>query len=88
MDTSDRPSVLSHGEREVAALVAAGNSLEEVAKQREEPVETVEKTVDRIRSKTDRALATLLQSPFAAEAAADLAPEERRRLRDRLAPEE
>lgn len=88
MDPSDRPSVLSHGEREVASLVAAGHSVEEVAEARGEPVEAVEKAVDRIHQKTERALATLLQSPFTADAAADLDPETRAGLRARLDPDE
>lgn len=88
MDAPDRPSVLSHGEREVAARHADGESVEDIARARDEPVEAVEKALDRIRGKTDRALVTLLQSPFTAEVAADLDPESRDRLRARLDPEE
>lgn len=77
---SDRPSVLSHGEREVAALLRAGHSVESIAEERDDTPQAVEKAVDRIREKTDRALGTLLQSPFSEQAVDDLEPEARDRL--------
>lgn len=88
MDAPDRPSVLSHGEHEVAALHAEGHTVEDIADARGEPVAAVEKSLDRVRQKTDRALATLLQSPFTAEAAADLDPETVAGLCARLDPDE
>lgn len=81
------PSILSHGERAVARALREGRSVEEIAAERDESPETVEKSVERIRAKTDRALATLVQSPFAAEAARDLSEESRARLREALADE-
>lgn len=77
-------SILSTGERRVAELLAAGHEVEAVADRRGESVDATEKAVDRVREKTDRALATLLESPFTAEAAADLTPEQRDRLRAAL----
>lgn len=83
--TDADPSILSHGERDIAARLREGHSVEDVAAARDEPVETVEKAVDRIREKTDRALATLVASPFTDAAAADLDPATRERLREALA---
>lgn len=77
---TDRPSVLSHGEREVAALLRAGHSVEAIADERGDTPDAVEKAVDRIREKTDRALGTLLQSPFTEQAVDDLEPDARDRL--------
>lgn len=64
----------------MAELLADGRSVEEVADARGEPVAATEKAVARIREKTDRALATLLESPFVEEAAADLSEDGRERL--------
>lgn len=77
-------SILSTGERRVAELLADGKTAEEIAEERGEPVEAVEKAVDRVRGKTDRAFATLLESPFTAEAAATLDEADRDRLRAAL----
>jgi len=83
-DATPDASILGHGEREIAAMLAAGHSVEEIATEREESAESVEKAIDRIREKTDRALATLLASPFTDRAAADLDPTARDRLLDDL----
>lgn len=80
-------SILSTGERRVAELLADGKSIEEIAVAREQSVEVTEQAVDRVREKTDRALATLLESPFTAEAAAELSESDRARLGEELAPE-
>jgi DNA-binding CsgD family transcriptional regulator len=80
----DRQSILSHGEREIAALRRAGHSVEEIATERGDSPAVVEKALDRIDAKTRRALATLLQSPVTDAAVADLDPDERAELRDRL----
>jgi DNA-binding NarL/FixJ family response regulator len=87
-DATSEPSILSHGEREVAAMLEDGHSAEEIATARDEPVESVEKAIDRIHEKTDRALATLLASPFAGTAAADLDPTALEHLRSELAGSE
>lgn len=81
---ADTPSILSRGEREIAALLRDGHSPEEIADRRDQPTETVEKAIDRIRTKTDRALATLRQSPYTEDAAAALDDDARRRLLTRL----
>lgn len=73
-------SILSTGERRVAELVADGHDVQTVAERRGESVEATEKAIARIREKTDRAFATLAESPFAVEAAAELSPEQRDRL--------
>lgn len=80
-------SILSTGERRVAALLAEGHDIETIAEKRNRSVESTEKAVARVREKTARAYATLLESPVADEVAADLAPEERARLRAMLATE-
>lgn len=84
---ADAGSILSHGERAVARHLREGRSVEEIADERDAPVETVEKAVDRIRTKTDRALATLAQSPFATEAARELDEATRERVRAALTDE-
>lgn len=87
MPASPRPdtsSILSHGEREIASLLRTGYSVEEIADERDQPVPAVEKAVARVREKTDRALATLLQSPFTEDALADLDPDSRDVLLARL----
>ncbi|SEM97524.1 hypothetical protein SAMN05216388_100158 [Halorientalis persicus] len=83
-DATPEASILSHGEREIAAMLEAGNSVDEIAATRDESVDSVEKAVDRIREKTDRALATLLASPFTDDAIADLDSSTRERLRTDL----
>lgn len=77
-------SILSTGERAVAEGLRDGLGPEEIARQREEPVEAVEKSIRRVREKTDRALATLADSPFVAEAAGDLDDATRERLLEQL----
>jgi DNA-binding NarL/FixJ family response regulator len=84
--TRDPPrSILSHEERHVAEGLAAGHSPAEIAADRDTDTETVERAADRVREKTDRALATLAASPFLEEAAAALDPAARRSLREALA---
>lgn len=78
------PSVFSHGEREIAAMLREGQSVEAIADTRDDPVEVVEKARDRIHEKTERALATLLQSPDVETVAADLDASKRATLRERL----
>lgn len=78
-------SILSTGEREVARRLTDGDSLEEIAEARDDSVETVERHVDRIREKTERAFATLAESPFTEEFADDLDEPTRRRLREATA---
>lgn len=69
-------SILSTEEAKIAERLGAGESPEEVAAALEKDPDVVEKAADRIRAKTDRALATLLDSPFATEAAAELTDEQ------------
>ncbi len=73
-------SILSSGERDVARRLAAGESVADIADARDQPVETVEKHVDRIREKTERAAVTLAESPFAGEVLAALDEETRAAL--------
>jgi hypothetical protein len=77
-------SILSTGERRVAALLAEGHDVQTIAEKRGQSVEATEKAVDRVREKTGRAFATLLESPFTADLAADLSENEQERLRDAL----
>lgn len=81
MSESGPGSVLSTGERRIAELLREGRSIEEIAEIRGEPAAVIERSVDRIREKTDRAVATLLESPYLDEAAAARTPAERERLR-------
>lgn len=74
-------SILSTGERRVAELLVAGHDVETVADRRGESVDATARAADRIRDKTERAFGTLLESPFTAEVAAELSPEDRDRLR-------
>jgi len=78
-------SILSTGERDVARRLRDGASVEEIADARDDPVEVVERHVDRISEKTERAAATLAESPFTEEVAADLDESARRRLREATA---
>jgi DNA-binding NarL/FixJ family response regulator len=80
----DEQSIFSHGEREVAALLRDGYSIEEIADARDEPSVAVEKARARIRTKTHRALTTLLQSPDTEAALAAVDPADRDRFRDRI----
>jgi DNA-binding NarL/FixJ family response regulator len=77
-------SILSTGEQAVAEGLRDGLDAEQIAQQRDEPVEAVEKSIDRIREKTDRALATLAESPFVEECAAGMDDPDRERIRSRL----
>jgi DNA-binding NarL/FixJ family response regulator len=84
-DTSEPPSsILSHEERAVARALAAGEDAASVAGARGTDPETVERAAERVREKTERALATLAESPFVAEALADLDPETRAAVRAAL----
>lgn len=73
-------SILSSGERDVARRLAAGESVADIADARDQSVETIEKHVDRIREKTERAAVTLAESPFVEEVLADLDEETRATL--------
>jgi DNA-binding MarR family transcriptional regulator len=78
-----RDSIFSHEERAIAALLRddPGRSVEGIAEARDADPAVVEKSIDRIREKTDRAAATLAQSPHLDDALAGLTTEERERLR-------
>jgi transposase len=73
-------SILSHGERAIASMLADGMQPDEIADDRNVSPETIEKSIDRIREKTARAFTTLADSPFAGELAADLDEETRTEL--------
>jgi DNA-binding NarL/FixJ family response regulator len=77
-------SILSTGEQAVAEGLREGLDAEQIAQQRGEPVQAVEKSIDRIREKTDRALATLAESPFVEERVAGMDDPDRERIRERL----
>lgn len=77
-------SILSTEERKVAAALRKGATIEEIATEQNKPAETIERTVERIREKTGRALATLAESPFTAEVAAGRPEAEREQLADAL----
>lgn len=83
--TAVMDSILSTEEREVAAALAAGRSVAAVAATRDTSEAAVERAAARIREKTDRALATLLASPFAAEAVTALDADQRADLRELFA---
>jgi hypothetical protein len=84
MDDDEGRSILSHGEREIARMRRDGMSVEAIADARDDSPEAVEKALDRIRTKTDRALLTLLQSPVTEPAVDDLDPDTRETIRSRL----
>lgn len=67
-----RESILSHGERDVAGYLRDGATPAEIAAERDVPEEAVRKSIDRVREKTRRALATLAESPFVEDAAREL----------------
>jgi len=77
-------SILSHGERDVARRLRDGQTTSEIADARDTPTDGIEKAIDRVREKTERALTTLAESPFTTDLVADLDPETRRELRDAL----
>lgn len=82
MSDEERASILSHEERTLAARLEdmPDASPAEVAAATDRSEDSVVKAIDRIRTKTRRAYATLLQSPFAADLAEDLSPAERASL--------
>lgn len=73
-------SMLSTEEQKIADRLAEGETPAEIAEATDRDPVAVEKAADRIREKTDRALATLLASPFTRDAVDDLAHGERERL--------
>lgn len=75
-------SILSTEERAVAAEIAAGRSIAEIATARDSSEEVVQRADSRIREKTNRALATLLESHVAQEAVDELDPDQRAALRE------
>lgn len=81
---SDDPSIFSHEERAVAAELAAGTDPVTIADERNSSVEAVEASIERIREKTERAFATLSQSPFTTELAGELDADRRAALRAAL----
>lgn len=83
-DLDEARSILSNGEQKVARGLREGRSLEDIAADRGEPVEVIEKAADRVREKTGRALSTLAESPFVAEAAAARDPDTLDRIRTAL----
>ena len=81
---SDEPSILSHEERAVADALAAGTDPVTIADERDSSIAEIEASVERIREKTERAFATLAESPFTGDLAADLDPDRRDTLRTAL----
>lgn len=83
---TDEPprSILSHGERDVARRLRDGQTVAEIADARDTSTDGVEKAIDRIREKTERALTTLAESPFSTDLATDFDLQTRRELRDAL----
>lgn len=74
-------SILSHGERDVAGYLREGTTdPATIAEERGVAEEAVRKSIDRIEGKTRRALATLEESPFAGEVAAEWEAERREAL--------
>lgn len=87
--TDETPlSIFSHEERAVALALADGVDPVTIAQSRDTTVEQVEASVERIKVKTERAFATLSQSPFTADLAGDLDPERRAELRAALENEQ
>lgn len=82
MNDEERASILSYEERTLAAQLAANPdaSPAEIAADTDRSEDSVVKAIDRIRTKTRRAYATLLQSPVADEIAHDLTEAERTAL--------
>ena len=81
---SDEPSILSHEERAVADALAAGTDPVTIADERDSSIAEIEASVERIREKTERAFATLAESPFTEDLAGDLDPDRREALRTAL----
>jgi len=87
---NQRDSILSHEERAIARLLREDPDAtpESIADARDADVTAVERSIRRIREKTDRAVATLVQSPFLEEATSDLEPEDRERIRSAVDEQE
>ena len=81
---SNEPSILSHEERAVADLLDAGTDPVTIADERDSSIEEIEASVERIREKTERAFATLAESPFTSDLAADIDADRRDALRAAL----
>lgn len=79
-------SILSHEEAAIARMVREGATIEEIAAERDQSIESVEASLDRIEDKTRSALVTLEISPFLDEAVAGLSPPRREQLRERVSP--
>lgn len=78
-------SILSHGERDVAGYLREGTTdPATIAEERGVDEESVRKSIDRIEGKTRRALATLEESPFTEEIAAEWGDERREALIEAL----
>lgn len=91
MSGTSRPeSILSHGEQDVAGYLreSPGMTPAEIAEARGVPDDAVEKSIRRIEEKTRRAVFTLIQSPYTTEVVAELDPDTRRALLDRLQRDE
>lgn len=73
-------SILSHEERAIATMLAEGHERADIAEERDASLETVEKSIDRIREKTARAVTTLAESPFTTEVVAELDEQTRETL--------
>jgi beta-glucosidase-like glycosyl hydrolase len=84
MTDGEATSIFSHEERAVATALTAGTDPVTIAETRDSSVEQVEAAVERIREKTERAFATLEQSPFTTDLARDLEPTRRAELRAAL----
>lgn len=82
MSTMD--SILSTGERDVARRLGEGETIGEIADARDTSKEAVERARERIREKTDRALETLLESPFTGDRVAQLDSDRRAELQAHL----
>ena len=88
-DQTQAASILSHGEQDVAGHLRTDPEATpaSIAEALGDTEEAVRQSIDRIRGKTARAFATLAQSPFTAEVAAELDPALRRELLDLLQEE-
>ena len=82
--TDDTQSIFSHEERAVASALLDGTDPVNIADARDISVQEVEASIDRIREKTERAFATLDESPFTLDLAHELDDERRVALRTAL----
>ena len=89
MTDEERASILSREERALAARLAENREVSptEIAAATNRSEDSVVKAIDRIRTKTRRAYATLLLSPFADELARELGDDERKALVALLDPD-